>query len=118
MNCTVTKDISLNTESVIKARNACVANLIHSLDAQILSNIVMQFNKLNLYIDTIHDCFLISIKHHDLLLELYHKEIYNIYINRNKILSKYSYINDEFLNKLPKENLSTYINKSRTGLRC
>jgi DNA-directed RNA polymerase len=116
--CNIKHYVALNTPSRTKARNACVANLIHSLDAQIMANVMMEFNNRGLYIDSIHDCFLISIKNHDLLLELYHKELYKIYINRINILNNFKYLNIEFLNNLPKDDYSASILNSRSGLKC
>jgi DNA-directed RNA polymerase len=118
MSCNIKQFVALNTPSRTKSRNACIANLIHSLDAQIMANILIKFDEMGLYIDTIHDCFLISIKHYDLLLELYHKELYNIYINRKNILLSYNYIDEKFINTLPKEDYKNEIIKSRTGLKC
>ena len=40
-----------------KQKNAIIPNIIHTLDSSYLYNIILDFNKLNKNVISIHDCF-------------------------------------------------------------
>ncbi len=60
-------NINPSIQNTIKAQNAIVPNIIHSLDANHLSNIITKFRSENKGLFTIHDCFLINPNDYDFL---------------------------------------------------
>lgn len=70
-----------------KSQNAIVPNIIHSLDANHLIYIIDSFRSQNLFILTIHDCFIIHPNHSEILL-------IEVISNFIKVYANSSFIND------------------------
>jgi DNA-directed RNA polymerase len=67
-----------------KTEKATMPNLIHSIDAHILYNVVKGIREKNIPVYTVHDCFVIPKKHIIETKQIYLKELQNVY-NSNLI---------------------------------
>jgi DNA-directed RNA polymerase len=72
-----------------KTKKATMSNLIHSIDAHILYNVLKGIREKDIPVYTLHDCFVIPKKHIIEMKQIYLKELQNVY-NSNLI--------DQFIN--------------------
>ena len=77
-NTTVSKKIRIEKLSSNKTLNSSIPNLIHSLDAYILSIILTKFYNDSKTVYTIHDCFITSKSNTEDLIKTYNKALYMV----------------------------------------